>query len=92
MYCCWRSDFRVKVKRDVDEMFNSHVVSGSFYFEDDTNDYFFEKEDDGKTFVGWRSKTERGDIFPPYLVYDNDDEAKAAIWRGRKSINQFLRR
>lgn len=90
MSACWRSDFRIKNKKNVTEFFEGNAFSGEFYFTDGERDYCFEKYNDKEGSLSWRYVSERGDIFSPYLQM-SANEARLAVWYNRKTINSFLK-
>lgn len=91
MSACWRSDFRIKKKSDVTELFDGNAFSGEMYVSDGSNDYCFEKMNGKHGYLSYRSVTERGDIFSPYFCI-TDEKARSFVWANRKMFNEFLRR
>lgn len=69
MSACWRSDFRIRKKSDVTEMFEGSVFSGEMYFTIGEYDFCFEKQTGKRGCLSWRGVDERGNIFNPYLCF-----------------------
>lgn len=95
----WRSDFKIRRKADIDEFLKG--CGHSFYYDRyDENDYCINKEKNG-IYVAMRNKSQRGNIFSPYIcMYWEDengktlnehDSAMKIIWRDRKYINEAMR-
>lgn len=86
----YRHGFKIRSKKDAEQFLNCHNESDFCYAEqevywNDGKDDFCLYPDDKS--VGYRSMSERGNIFSPYLILDNPVEV---IWKNRKYINKQL--
>ena len=80
---CYRP-ITIKTKKDVEEFLNS--FTGMTYLDFPEYDVCIEGHKDG-TLVSYRMKSERGNVFSPYIQLMNPIDV---IYKNRKYVNEKL--
>lgn len=87
---CYRSDFRIKTKKDAERFLNMASdpdfakFNGELYWSDGETDYCLDAK---SASVSERPVSCRGEIFSPYFDDGKKESYINTIWRTRKYIN-----